>query len=124
MWHPGVLARWIITADRISGGRAAVNIVSGWLRNEYDGFGLPWLEHDERYVRTEEFINVLRSLWTEKNYSQTGKYYNITDFTLVPRAGSRFRACPPGNLLRRQPRRGTCRRWPVHVLVLLQRQGL
>ena len=56
MWHPGVLAKYIITADHISNGRAAVNIVSGWLKDEFTNFGLEWLEHDERYVRTEEFI--------------------------------------------------------------------
>lgn len=85
MWHPGVLAKFIITADHLSGGRAAVNIVSGWLKDEFTGFGLDWLEHDERYVRTEEFINVLRGLWTQEGYSQAGKYYNISDFTLNPR---------------------------------------
>lgn len=84
MWQPGVLAKFIITADHVSNGRAAVNIVSGWLKNEFTGFGLDWLEHDERYVRTEEFIRILRGLWTEKNFSQAGKYYNITDFTLNP----------------------------------------
>jgi FMNH2-dependent dimethyl sulfone monooxygenase len=84
MWHPGVLAKYIITADHISNGRAAVNIVSGWLKDEFTNFGLEWLEHDERYVRTEEFIRILRGLWTEKEFSQAGKYYNITDFTLQP----------------------------------------
>jgi FMNH2-dependent dimethyl sulfone monooxygenase len=84
MWHPGVLAKYIITADHISNGRAAVNIVSGWLKDEFTNFGLEWLEHDERYVRTEEFIKVLRGLWTEQEYSQSGKYYNINNFTLNP----------------------------------------
>lgn len=84
MWHPGVLAKFMITADHLSHGRAAVNIVSGWLKDEFVNFGLPWLEHDERYVRTEEFIRILRGLWTEKEFSQAGKYYNITDFTLQP----------------------------------------
>lgn len=84
MWHPGVLAKFIITADHLSGGRAAVNVVSGWLKDEFTGFGLPWLEHDERYVRTEEFIRVLRGLWTERDYSQSGAYYDISNFTLNP----------------------------------------
>lgn len=84
MWHPGVLAKFIITADHISNGRAAVNIVSGWLKDEFVNFGLEWLEHDERYVRTEEFIRVLRGLWTEQGYSQSGAYYDIRDFTLNP----------------------------------------
>lgn len=85
MWHPGVLAKWLITADHLSGGRAAVNIVSGWLKDEFVKFGLPWLEHDERYVRTEEFISALRGLLTESGYSQDGKYYAIDDFTLNPK---------------------------------------
>ena len=84
MWHPGVLAKFIITADHISNGRAAVNIVSGWLKDEFVNFGLEWLEHDERYVRTEEFIRVLRGLWTEQGYSQAGTYYDIRNFTLSP----------------------------------------
>ena len=85
MWHPGVLAKWLITADHLSEGRAAVNIVSGWLKDEFVKFGLPWLEHDERYVRTEEFISALRGLLTENGYSQDGQYYAIDDFTLNPK---------------------------------------
>lgn len=84
MWHPGVLAKFIITADHLSGGRAAVNIVSGWLKDEFVNFGLPWLDHDERYVRTEEFIRVLRGLWTEEDFSFPGQYYDIKNFTLNP----------------------------------------
>ena len=46
---------------------------------------LDWLEHDERYVRTEEFIRVLRGLLTEDEYTQHGKYYDIDGFTLNPK---------------------------------------
>ncbi|GAA4376244.1 dimethylsulfone monooxygenase SfnG [Paeniglutamicibacter cryotolerans] len=84
MWHPGVLAKWLITADHISDGRAAVNIVSGWLKDEFVNFGLDWLDHDERYVRTQEFITVLRGLLTEQDFSFKGKYYDINGFTLSP----------------------------------------
>ncbi|MFO7251729.1 MAG: LLM class flavin-dependent oxidoreductase, partial [Actinomycetes bacterium] len=64
LWHPGVLAKWLATADHLSGGRAAVNIVSGWFKDEFIKLGEPWLEHDERYRRSEEFIRVLREIWT------------------------------------------------------------
>ncbi|WP_309081415.1 dimethylsulfone monooxygenase SfnG [Zhihengliuella sp.] len=84
MWHPGVLAKFIITADHISGGRSAVNIVSGWLKDEFTKFGLPWLEHDARYDRTQEFIDILRGLWTETGFSYSGDYYDIDEFTLNP----------------------------------------
>ena len=84
LWHPAVLAKFIITADHISGGRAAVNVVSGWFKDEFTGLGEPWLEHDERYRRSEEFIRVLRGLWTEKEFSHLGDFYPIHDFTLQP----------------------------------------
>ena len=84
LWNPAVLAKWIITADHISGGRAAVNVVSGWFKDEFTGLGEPWLEHNERYRRSEEFIKVLRGLWTEKEFTHLGDFYRIHDFTLQP----------------------------------------
>jgi FMNH2-dependent dimethyl sulfone monooxygenase len=84
LWHPAVLAKFIITADHISGGRAAVNVVSGWFKDEFTGLGEAWLEHDERYRRSEEFIRVLRGLWTEKEFTHLGDFYRIHDFTLQP----------------------------------------
>jgi len=84
IWHPAVLAKFINTADQFSHGRAAVNVVSGWFKDEYTDLGLEWLEHDERYERAAEFIQVLRGLWTQERFSFRGKYYDITDFTLRP----------------------------------------
>ncbi|MAM55067.1 MAG: dimethyl sulfone monooxygenase SfnG, partial [Microbacterium sp.] len=55
LWEPAVLAKYILTADQFSHGRAAVNVVSGWFKDEYTKLGLPWLEHDERYRRSAEF---------------------------------------------------------------------
>ena len=84
IWHPAVLAKFINTADQFSHGRAAVNVVSGWFKDEYIDLGLEWLEHDERYERAAEFIQILRGLWTQEKFSFHGKYYDITDFTLRP----------------------------------------
>ncbi len=84
IWHPAVLAKFINTADQFSHGRAAVNVVSGWFKDEYTDLGLEWLEHDERYERAAEFIQILRGLWTQEKFSFHGKYYDITDFTLRP----------------------------------------
>jgi len=84
LWHPAILAKYGITADIISEGRFAVNIVSGWFKDEFTGLGEPWLEHDERYRRTEEFIRVLRGLWTQPNFELAGDFYRIRDFSLRP----------------------------------------
>ncbi|WP_437817724.1 dimethylsulfone monooxygenase SfnG [Sorangium sp. So ce1078] len=85
LWHPGVLAKLGATADDLSGGRFAVNVVSGWFKGEFTALGEPWLEHDERYRRSEEFIRALRGIWTEDHYSLRGDFYRINDFTLKPK---------------------------------------
>ncbi|WP_096389255.1 dimethylsulfone monooxygenase SfnG [Halopenitus persicus] len=77
LWEPGPLANFISTADRISNGRFSINVVSGWFKGEFTGFGQPWLEHDERYARSEEFIEVLKRLWTEEYATYDGRFYTI-----------------------------------------------
>jgi dimethylsulfone monooxygenase len=62
--HPLVVAKQCATIDAISGGRAALNIVGGWNRREFDMFGIDLLEHDQRYVYLEEWLQLLRRLWT------------------------------------------------------------
>ena len=71
LWHPGVLAKLVATADHLSNGRFAVNVVSGWFKDEFTALGEPWLEHDERYRRSEEFIRALRGIWTEDHFTLT-----------------------------------------------------
>jgi FMNH2-dependent dimethyl sulfone monooxygenase len=85
MWQPGVLAKWLATADHLSNGRVAVNIVSGWLKDEFTKLGEPWLEHDERYRRSAEFIQALRAIWTEDRANLAGDFYRIRDFNLQPK---------------------------------------
>jgi len=85
LWHPGVLAKWVATADHLSGGRIAVNVVSGWFADEFRQFGEPWLEHDERYRRTAEFILALKRIWTEDPANLAGDFYRIRDFSLKPK---------------------------------------
>ncbi|MCC5915250.1 MAG: dimethyl sulfone monooxygenase SfnG [Balneolaceae bacterium] len=85
LWHPAVYAKILSTIDQVSGGRAAVNVVSGWFKGEFTSFGEPWLEHDERYRRSEEFIEVLRQLWTEEKANYRGDFYQISDAPHKPK---------------------------------------
>ncbi len=85
LWHPGVFAKFGATADHLSNGRFAVNVVSGWFKGEFTALGEPWLEHDERYRRSEEFIRALRGIWTEDHFSLAGDFYRIRDFSLKPK---------------------------------------
>ena len=85
LWHPAMVAKQLATLDVYSEGRAAVNILSGWFKGEYVAFGAPWLEHDERYRQSEEFISVLKGLWTEERFTFKGDFFRINDAWLVPR---------------------------------------
>ncbi|MEU6773510.1 dimethylsulfone monooxygenase SfnG [Streptomyces sp. NPDC046759] len=85
LWHPGVLAKLGATADHLSNGRFAVNVVSGWFKGEFTALGEPWLEHDERYRRSEEFIRALRKIWTEDHAELSGDFYRLRDFSLKPK---------------------------------------
>jgi FMNH2-dependent dimethyl sulfone monooxygenase len=84
-WQPSVLAKLIATSDHLSNGRIAVNVVSGWFKGEFTALGEPWLEHDERYRRSEEFIRVLRGAWTEDHFSFQGDFYRNHGYNLKPK---------------------------------------
>ena len=80
-----VFAKLGASADVISGGRFAVNVVSGWFKGEFHALGEPWLEHDERYRRSEEFIRVLKASWTQDEAEFSGDFYNLHGYTLKPK---------------------------------------
>jgi dimethylsulfone monooxygenase len=85
LWHPAVVAKMGATIDNYSGGRFAINILSGWFKDEYRAFGEPWLDHDERYRRSEEFIQVLKGMWTQDEFTFKGDFFRINQGWLKPR---------------------------------------
>ncbi|MFV3332365.1 dimethylsulfone monooxygenase SfnG [Pseudomonas sp. NY15437] len=84
-WTPALAAKQLATIDQLTGGRIAVNIVSGWFKGEFQAIGEPWLEHDERYRRSEEFIRALKGIWTQDNFSFHGDFYRFHDYNLKPK---------------------------------------
>jgi dimethylsulfone monooxygenase len=84
-WNPALAAKQIATINHLSEGRVAVNVVSGWFRGEFTAIGEPWLDHDERYRRSEEFIRALRGIWSQDNFTFRGDFYRFSDYTLKPK---------------------------------------
>lgn len=84
-WHPVVVAKQLATIDHLSNGRIAINVVSGWFKGEFQAIGELWLEHDERYRRSEEFIRALKGIWTQDNFTFNGDFYRFHDYTLNPK---------------------------------------
>ncbi|QRY78126.1 dimethyl sulfone monooxygenase SfnG [Pseudomonas sp. PDNC002] len=84
-WTPSLAAKQLATIDQLTAGRIAVNIVSGWFKGEFQAIGEPWLEHDERYRRSEEFIRALKGIWTQDNFTFKGDFYRFHDYNLKPK---------------------------------------
>ena len=84
-WNPALAAKQIATISHLTNGRVAVNVVSGWFRGEFHAIGEPWLDHDERYRRSEEFIRALRGIWTEDSFTFRGDFYRFNDYSLKPK---------------------------------------
>lgn len=84
-WNPALAAKQIATISHLSGARIAVNIVSGWFRGEFKAIGEPWLDHEERYLRSAEFIQCLKGVWQESTFSFAGDFYRFRDYSLRPK---------------------------------------
>ena len=84
-WNPALAAKQIATIDLLTGGRVAVNVVSGWFKGEFRAIGEPWLEHDERYRRSEEFIRCLQGIWTQEAFTFKGDFYRFENYSLKPK---------------------------------------
>ncbi len=63
--NPIFAAKQIVTADHIGKGRFGLNIVSGWNIREFEMFGVPFKEHDRRYAYTEEWLDIVKRVWSQ-----------------------------------------------------------
>jgi FMNH2-dependent dimethyl sulfone monooxygenase len=92
-WHPAVVAKLGATTDQLFGGRWAVNVVSGWFAGEYEALGLPWLEHDARYRRSREFIQIMKGIWTQTSPSRESSSASTISRSSQSRCSTRILRC-------------------------------
>ncbi|MCC2098145.1 MAG: LLM class flavin-dependent oxidoreductase [Hyphomicrobiales bacterium] len=101
--HPGIVApqqaaKFAASLDRISGGRAAINIVNGWWEDEFFLFSNGGTQADEatRYRRMDEYLQVLRGMWSDEPFLFDGEFYRTNGEVLplrcVQEAGPRIYA--------------------------------
>ncbi|MDA0569792.1 LLM class flavin-dependent oxidoreductase [Burkholderia gladioli] len=75
--EPTLAARQIATLDQFSGGRLGVHFISGGSDSEQQRDG-DFLDHDQRYARTDEYLGILRRIWTEdRPFDHEGAYYRF-----------------------------------------------
>jgi dimethylsulfone monooxygenase len=84
--HPIIAAKQSTVIDHISGGRYALNVVTGWNQPEIEMFGQPMLSHEERYACADEWLSIVKRLWTEDEpFDHEGKHFKIVKGTLQPK---------------------------------------
>ena len=73
---PTQVARRVATLDRLIGGRLWLHIITGGVDADQRRDG-DYLAHDERYARTDEYLDVMRRVWTsERPFDHEGTYFH------------------------------------------------
>ena len=83
--HPALFAKQAANIDRISGGRLALNVVSSWWADEAKQYGLQFDQHDDRYARTHEWLQVVDGLWSQTPFTFAGERYQLQDAICEPK---------------------------------------
>ena len=84
--HPSVLAKVAATLDILSKGRLFMGIGAGWNEQESLAYGISFPSTQERMLRLEEAIQIIRKMWTEEPYASfNGKYYQIRNAYCNPK---------------------------------------
>jgi probable F420-dependent oxidoreductase len=89
--HPIMVARSVITLDRMSGGRVVCGIGVGWMPDEFEIVGE---DFSNRGRRTDEMIDLMRRLWSEETIEFHGEFYDIPPVKFLPKPIDRERGIP------------------------------
>ncbi|NVN53532.1 TIGR03619 family F420-dependent LLM class oxidoreductase [Mycolicibacterium hippocampi] len=80
--HPIVLAKALATADWMSSGRMMVTFGVGWLEGEFEALGVPFRE---RGAMADEYLAVIKELWTSDSPHFDGKYVSFGEMAFEPK---------------------------------------
>jgi len=80
--NPVILARRFATLDILSSGRVIAGLGIGWSKDEYEVSGIPF-EH--RGQRADEFVQILKRIWTDEVVEFKGQFYSIPASKIGPK---------------------------------------
>ncbi len=80
--NPILAAKTIATLDYLSAGRVTMGISLGGRDNEFEPLGAPM---KRRVSRFEEGLTLMRKLWTEKDVTFHGRYFNVDNVNIDPK---------------------------------------
>jgi len=80
--NPLVLAKMVSTLDTLSQGRVILGIGAGWLEDEFEALGVNF---KERGKVTDEYIEIMKELWTSENPEYSGDYIEFSNIKFLPK---------------------------------------
>ncbi len=83
--HPVVLAKEMATLDVLSEGRLIVGLGAGWVRDEYDGLGVPMERPSVRIAKLGEYVDVMRAHWSGDELDVHGSFVDVSGFAGLPK---------------------------------------
>ena len=81
-YNPLILAKEIMSLDRVSRGRFMLGVGIGWLEEEFQALGISW---ERRAARTNEYIAAMKVLWKDKHASFSGDFVNFKNVISMPK---------------------------------------
>ena len=81
-YNPVMLARQLTALDVLSGGRLRLGLGLGWSKDEYDAVGAAF---KERGAKADEFLQVLKTIWTTDPAEFHGKFYHLPKSIIQPK---------------------------------------
>ena len=82
--HPVVLAKEMATLDVLSEGRLEVGLGAGWVRDEYEGLGVPMAPAGERIAKVGEYADLLRAHWRGEQLDVDTAHTHASGFAGLP----------------------------------------
>ncbi|MGH2949663.1 MAG: TIGR03560 family F420-dependent LLM class oxidoreductase [Solirubrobacteraceae bacterium] len=87
--HPSVLAREVVTADHVSGGRVELGLGAGWHEREHAAHGFPFETVRERFDRLAEQLEIVRRSWEPGPFDFAGRLYRLEQADPLPKPVAR-----------------------------------
>jgi F420-dependent oxidoreductase-like protein len=83
--HPSQLAKVVVTADHVSGGRVELGLGTGWLEAEHAAYGFPFPPLGERMELLEEQLELVSREWADEPFSFEGRHYRTPGLDALPK---------------------------------------
>jgi len=83
--HPAVLAKAVVTADHVSGGRIELGLGAGWWEREHEAYGVPLPPVGPRLDALEEQLQLIPRYWEPGPFSFDGEYYSAKEVDALPK---------------------------------------